>query len=95
MLQTSRDNAFHSHLCPPACPQSFEHMPLAHQRLSLYAMGSGMLDMLSEGLDLDGFLATADLPSAAVANGNGQDPAAPTATANRQSLRWLRTSCQM
>lgn len=78
------------------CLQSFEHMPLDHQRLSLYAMGSGMLDMLSEGLDLEGFLATTvDLPGAAAANANGADPAAANAPGSRQSLRWLRTSCQM
>jgi hypothetical protein len=66
-------------------------MPLPHQRLSLYAMGSGMLDMLSEGLDLDAFLSASDLAGAA-AGAAGGDTTAPIAPSSRASLRWLRAS---
>jgi hypothetical protein len=74
--------------------QSFEHMPLPQQRLSLYAMGSGMLDILSEGLDLDVFLGAND-PAGAAGGGAGGDTIAPIAPGSRASLRWLRASCQM
>lgn len=84
---------------PCTCLQSFEQLPLARQRLSLYAMGSGMLDMLSEGLDLDAFLGTSgDLSGAAagaVASAHDADPAAAYALGGRPSLRWLRTSGQL
>lgn len=65
--------------------------------MSLYAMGSGMLDMLAEGLDLDSFLGAGDLAAgssggAAAAAG---DSAIPVAPGGRASLRWLRASYQM
>jgi hypothetical protein len=79
-------------------PQSFEHIPLPQQRLSLYAMGSGcMLDMLADGLDLDAFLGPSDLaagPSGGL-HGTGADTIAPVAPGSRVSIRWLRASCSM
>lgn len=92
--------------CPPThlsarlmvcLPQSFEHLPLPQQRLSLYAMGSGMLDMLTDGLDLDAFLGTSDLAAgpAGGLQGTGADTIAPVAPGSRVSIRWLRASCSM
>lgn len=69
--------------------------------MSLYAMGSGMLDMLAEGLDLDTFLGTGDLAAGSSggagggAAGAGNNGAVPMAPGGRASLRWLRASYQM
>jgi hypothetical protein len=79
-------------------PQSFEHLPLPQQRLSLYAMGSGMmLDMLADGLDLDTFLGPSDLAAGPAdgLHGTGADTIAPVAPGSRVSIRWLRASCSM
>jgi hypothetical protein len=74
--------------------------------MSLYAMGSGMLDMLAEGLDLDAFLGAGDLAAGSsgaaaaaaagggAAGGNNGDGGVPSAPGGRASLRWLRASCQ-
>lgn len=72
-------------------------MVLPQQRLSLYAMGSGMLDMLSEGMDLDTFLGANDLAAAAAAAvaGGDCDTIAPIAPGSRPSIKWLRASFQM